>query len=249
MRKLFGFIFLLLVVCNLANAKATTPIRIAVTHFSPPFVFQTANNELSGFDIDLMMHICETLDRPCEFIPMRSSQVLSAVATNKADVGIGGIDITLTRFKRIGFSVPYMIGEYRFLSNAPLSNQAVNDEWLKNKTIGILKNKIIKRQLAHYANKENITMVEFPDIDQLISALNENSINIAIVHNSTAMYWQNHSSGNLHALDGTLKLGPGLGIPISRSQRGLRTKINRAILTYQKTKAFNDLYSVYFGGF
>lgn len=249
MRKLFILIFMLFTLSGFVYAKETRPIRIAVSHFLPPFVFEGANKELSGFDISLMGYICQEMERTCVFIPMKSTQVLSAVANHDADVGIGAITITLDRYKLVGFSIPYMLSESRFLGTKSMTVMPFTEESLSNKTIGVQEGSVIETQLKRYPNFKKIKIIRFADGDKLVAALSDGSIDLALVYNATAMYWQNHSAGALYALGLSFSFGYGIGISVNRDDVELTQAINKAILRYQKTAAFNDLYTSYFGEF
>lgn len=249
MRRLFVIFILLFSICVCTFAKGNHPLRIAVTHFSPPFAIQNSSSNLSGFDIDLMMYICKTINRPCEFIPMKSSQIFASIINKQADLGVGGINISNSTNKLIKFSIPYMLSEYRILSNKPYKDVEQAPQILKNKTIGMTKNSLVKDKFLNFASLNNMKIIEFANTSQLISALNDEAINFAIVKNATAIYWQNNSAGGLYTLGEPLDLGLNIGIPINFAQRDLMKSINKAILNYKNSPEYQRLYSMYFGIF
>ncbi|MDF1757485.1 MAG: transporter substrate-binding domain-containing protein [Legionellaceae bacterium] len=246
MRIFITIICLMLIACNCSFADEETPIRIAVSHFSPPFVYQTASNELSGFDIDLMMHICKSKKLNCVFVPMQSKHILEAIASKSVDLGIGGIDISLNSYRYASLSIPYMNSEYRFLSTKDSNQASLTDSVLKNKKIGINNNGLAKKSFSKYAKQKHSKLVEYLDNDSLISALIDGSIDLALVRNETAVYWKNNSAGRIHTLGQPLHLGKGIGIPVSIHRPNLVTVINDAISEYKQTPEYKASYSMYF---
>lgn len=249
MKKLFTVIFFIHLLCNYAIAKNVEPLRIAVSNFAPPFVFQTSRNQLSGFDIHLMLHICKSINRPCKFIPMESSDVLASINNKTTDVGVGGINIANNKYQLINFSIPYMTNEYRILSNKLYQDFELNNKFLKSKIIGIEKQSLIKAELIKYARQNQIKTKEFSSVSNLISALYRGDINLAVVENTKAIYWQNNSSNKLYMLGAPLNFGIGIGIPIYSGDPKLIKSINAAILSYKSSNEYNQLYAIYFNNF
>lgn len=250
MQKRFSLIFWLLFLSTAASATNNPPLKIAVSHFMPPFVMQNSNRDLAGFDIDLMLHICKDLDRKCQFIPMRSSQVLPAVALKKVDVGLGGIDIGNGRYTNISYSDPYMLSEYRFLTNKISGGNSVNSPAdLKNKRVGVKNNSLAKAAFLQFAKNNDIHLKEYSDTNKLITALLKDKIDIAIVHNATAAYWQNNSANQLKVIGNPLNIGLGIGIPIYRNNSELIQSINKSLASYKNSNEYRQLYMIYFGNF
>lgn len=248
-RLAISFIFLLIGVFSDPINAALDPLRVAVSQFLPPFVIQGANHELSGYDITLMNYICKTLNRKCTYKPMANNDILMSVANNTVDVGIGALTITLERYKLVNFSIPYLLSESRFITNKKLAAVPFSLPILSNKTIGVEEGTLFGRQLLQMLQIKNPNIVLFHDVTQIISALNDGSIDAALVDNSTALYWQNHSSGALYAVGKPYLFGFGLGIAVNQNNTVLTQAINLVILQYQQTNEFKQMYNMYFGGF
>ena len=100
-----GFLVLVLMPSQVSAQKPTKPLRVA-TGLATPFVFEK-NGQITGFSIDLWRSITEEMNVKSEiFVNPTTQDLLSAIKSGKADVGIGNISITAERDKDFDFSQP-----------------------------------------------------------------------------------------------------------------------------------------------
>jgi polar amino acid transport system substrate-binding protein len=103
---------LLSAITPVASAQSPTsqaPLKVGV-HVHEPFVLQSGQ-EYQGFSIDLWKEIAADLGRGSDFIPYQSlPELLEAVSSGKADVGVSGIFVTEERLKTVDFSQPFLHG-------------------------------------------------------------------------------------------------------------------------------------------
>ncbi|MEH2468436.1 transporter substrate-binding domain-containing protein [Nostoc sp.] len=96
---------LVLMPSQVSAQKPTKPLRVA-TGLATPFVFEK-NGQITGFSIDLWRSITDEMNVKSEiFVNPTTQDLLSAVKSGKADVGIGNISITAERDKDFDFSQP-----------------------------------------------------------------------------------------------------------------------------------------------
>jgi polar amino acid transport system substrate-binding protein len=239
-------IIFVLFFCQTLHAQVQIPLRIAVPHFLPPFVIEGANHKLSGFDITLMTHLCEDLHRQCIFIPMATDEIIPAITRNEVDLGIGSLTITLDRYNYVGFTIPYMLSESRFLGKKFIDAKKFDLNQFKNKNIGVQRGTIHEQELRILGFKEN-NVTSFISINSVIDALNNDEINLAMVSNPVAIYWENYSAGTLHPVGKPLNYGLGIGIAATKNNGLLVKELNDAILLFQQTDVYHQLYQMYFG--
>ncbi len=244
------FYWKLLIICFWSSALfALPPLKVAVSHFSPPFVVQGANNKLTGFDIVLMTHICQVIKRECVFVPMDFASIIPATAARTTDVGIDDITITLERYRLVNFSVPYMTSEARFLARKPLGQKALFNLLSNKPNIGVEAGTIFENEIKNMANIKNPNVTVYKDSNDMIAALSNGSLDLVLQDNPTSIYWQNHSANALFAVGKPFIFGNGLGIAINKNETLLLQEINTAIQAYQKTAEFKQIYNMYFGQF
>ena len=85
-----------------------TPLRVAIK-IAPPFVLAPApDRPRKGYSIELWDQVATTLQRPYDYVDVESvDDLLEAVATGQADVGIAAVTMTAQREKQVDFSHSY----------------------------------------------------------------------------------------------------------------------------------------------
>ena len=227
-------------------AQENQPLRVGVSHFLPPFSIEGANHQLSGFDIILMQHLCGILQRQCKFVVMDTEQIVAAVADERVDLGISDLTISLERYKQADFTIPYMLSESRFLATSTFKSQSTDLRVLQNKQIGVQANTVYADQLQQMGHLES-NIVTFTHESELIDALNQGNIDLALMSNPTALYWSNQTSNTLRVIGEPILYGFGIGIAVNPKKPELTQAINAAILRTQNSNEYTQIYQMYFG--
>jgi polar amino acid transport system substrate-binding protein len=103
--SLFSLLLLLLFAVSSHAQNPAKPLRVA-TRAIPPFVFEE-NGKLAGFSIDLWQNISEAMKVRSEMAAYPTvAELLAAVKSGKADLGIAAISITAERSREFDFSQP-----------------------------------------------------------------------------------------------------------------------------------------------
>ncbi len=83
-------------------------IRCCVSPDNEPMCYIDFNGNLTGFDIDLLLHIAEKLDYRIQFSQDRFEDLIPSVAAGLADVAASGITVSQDRNEIIDFTSGYM---------------------------------------------------------------------------------------------------------------------------------------------
>lgn len=100
------FVFLTLALLG-TNAQADM-LRIGTESGFAPYISRNSENELIGFDKDLMDAICQEIDAECLWSDVAFTSLIPALLENDIDAIIGGLSITQERRALIDFSKPYL---------------------------------------------------------------------------------------------------------------------------------------------
>ncbi|MBA4696100.1 MAG: transporter substrate-binding domain-containing protein [Legionella sp.] len=228
--------------------KDAPPLKIGVAPFNPPFTSQGGNKELFGFDVSMMQFICKAIQRQCVFITMPFLNLLPAVKNGEIDIAVSDITVTPERAALANFSLPYLKSDVRFLGRTELSTQPFDLALLNKSSIGILQGSAFRLVLKS-VGATNAKIVEYNIYSSLIEALRDGKINLALIDNPSAMYWQTQTSNIFKALGTPISFGYGFAIAVNKQDPKLLEAINRALVLYKQSPEYQRDYDTYIASF
>ena len=83
-------------------------LKVGISADFPPFEYYDENEELYGFDVDLMNYIGDRIGFDIEFVNMSFDQLFSAVMGGNVDCAISAIAVTEERNNVIDYTIPYL---------------------------------------------------------------------------------------------------------------------------------------------
>lgn len=83
-------------------------LKVGISADFPPFEYYDENEELYGFDVDLMNYIGDRIGFDIEFVNMSFDQLFSVVMGGDVDCAISAIAITEERKNVIDYTIPYL---------------------------------------------------------------------------------------------------------------------------------------------
>lgn len=236
---------LLLVNCSHAAGE---PLNIGIESFEPPFIMQGAN-KVYGYDIDMMNFLCKTLNRTCQFKVMKFSNLIPAVINKEVDVAVSSITITPERSEQVDFSIPYLLSYSRFLAlNTPEMKAPFSLQLLQGKKIGVDEGTIFAEEINNMGVKD-AQITEFATIELALEALRAGEVDMLLMDNPAALYWEANSSGAFKAIGDSFQYGFGVGVVINKAEKPLLNAINQALQQYQNSNAYKLNYDRYIAHF
>ncbi|MBA2657922.1 MAG: transporter substrate-binding domain-containing protein [Tatlockia sp.] len=218
-------------------------LKIAVTGFNPPFIMQGTDKLLYGFDITMMNAICDLIKRSCQYQIVPPPDLIPDVQTKKVDLALS-MTITLERSTLVNFSLPYLLSNSLFLGKKDIATKPFQAAMLNGQTIGVVRGTIFI-DIANSLGIKNARIVQFKQLDSVISALNDGEIDVALMDEPSARYWQLQTSNNLIVLGKPIVYGYGLGIAINKEEPNLLIQVNNALLQYQNSDDYRQNYDRY----
>ncbi|NCT56133.1 MAG: transporter substrate-binding domain-containing protein [Legionella sp.] len=243
--KKYVITFIFFTCFNQSIFAQDAPLRVAIPAFAPPFVMQDSLNQYYGFDIATMESICRTLKRRCKYLPMNADDLIPALATQQADVAIGGIVYIFPHNRPARFSTPYMISKAQFITtDKAIFTTPFTLKQLSEKRMGVLKESPFEAVVSKIrTNKPRI--ITFERDNDMIEALRANTIDIALLSELEANYWQIHSNNLLKNIGQPFPIGLGFSIATAPGNPLLLRQLNHAIIQYQESKDYIRNYKLY----
>lgn len=224
------------------NAYANN-LLIGTISAAPPFEFQDAEKNFSGFDIDIMYEICRRIGSKCTFKAFKFHDLFGALNNNEIDLAIASIIITPERKKHFLFSLPYKFNNQQFVTLA--NSKFQNTSELTGKRIGIYKDSPEEANVYKKFNG-NINIKLYEDVTHLLDALNNNQVDAVVLEDSRAQYWISNSSHSFKLLGRPFRAGEGYGIAAKLGQEQLMGNINAALEKMESDNTYLKIYRLYF---
>jgi polar amino acid transport system substrate-binding protein len=132
-----------------AHAQETPPIRVAIEGAYPPFNYIDQNNELQGFEVDLLKALCDAMKASCMPTTHEWDGIIRGLVNRDYDAIMSSLEITERRRNRIAFSQPYYRVPVAFIGPAGSDVKEISPQALAGLTIGTTD----KSQQAAYLEK------------------------------------------------------------------------------------------------
>lgn len=218
-------------------------IKIGTPNYDPPYVLNDPINGVSGFDIDYMKKICDTLKWECTFVPMKYSKLGAALQENQIDFAVGALVITPDSQPQFLFSIPYLISEAGFLVKIDSPVTKVGD--LEGKAVGAMDGRAYITYLQeHFGNKMTVAPYNF--FNQIALDVQSEKLDAIFINYLSALYLLHQFPNRAKILNEHFPVGEGIGIMTLPANKDKIDQINKVILQFQEDGTFTNLYNYNF---
>ncbi|WP_397601929.1 substrate-binding periplasmic protein [Silvanigrella sp.] len=215
-----------------------------------PFGFAEKNAQgkylaSQGFEIDLLNNVAQKMGLKAEFIPNAWAKVLVSVKVNTADA-IATIGINEERKKSYDYSEPY--ANYAAILFVPKEKTISNLKELNGKKMGIQKNHFSVPWIRDHYPK--IEMVTFENAKDCFLAALSGKVEGAVADKLVGLYTikQNSELGDKLKLVGDEFASTPVALAFAKGQKKqLRKKFNDALIIFQKSNDYNEIFNKWFG--
>ena len=242
MKKMFALLAAMVMLCCCAFASAET-LYYATNPEYPPFESMDDNNQVVGYDVDLINAIGEKIG--IEFQPesMAFDAVVSSVQTNPNMIGLSGISITEERKLSVNFSDGYIDAGLVVVMKADAGFQTMDD--LKGKLIGVQQGTTSDFKAEEITGQENV-MRYATFIDAMLS-LQGNKVDAVIVDAPVGQaILASMNDPSLIITDIDLGAADWYGIAVNKDNVELLDKINAALAELKAEGFLDTLAAKYF---
>lgn len=228
---------------QLSLTQAETLV-VGTTPQNPPFsMLADSKQNFYGFDVDLMNTICERIKADCKFKPFAFNNLFGNVQEKKIDLAIAAIVIMPMWQDQFLFSLPYLESDAQFVT---LQTSKINHpQDILHKRIGVRLGTPFSK-LASSIYGSEVTVMTYPEIDDLIEALSHNKIDAILTNAAAAKFWYANDSATYKLVGSQIPTGQGYGIMTNLNQKELIVRINKALLSMEADGTYLDIYNRYF---
>lgn len=236
--------------CLAQDAAAPKPaIRVAVEGAYPPFNFIDANNELQGFEVDLLKSLCETMKATCELVPHAWDGIIKGLVNREYDAIMSSLEIMERRQKRIAFSDPYYRIPAVFIGSKETAPGEVTPAAMAGKKIGTIERTDHETYLKSFYKDSEIVLfakAEEANLDLLVGRIDAVFADELLL----SKFLESREGACCHIL-GDAPAEPAYkreayGIGLRKGDEALREQFNRAIAQVKADGTYDRIRAKYF---
>ncbi|WP_262265446.1 transporter substrate-binding domain-containing protein [Microvirga yunnanensis] len=231
-------------------APAQKPvIRVAVEGAYPPFNFIDANNELQGFEVDLLKSLCDAMNATCELVPHAWDGIIKGLVTHEYDAVMSSLEITERRQKRIAFSDPYYRIPAVFIGSKETAPGEVTPAAMAGKRIGTIERTDHETYLRTFYKDSEIVLfakAEEANLDLLVGRIDAVFADELLL----SKFLESREGACCHII-GDAPAEPAYkreayGIGLCKEDESLRDQFNRAIAQVKADGTYDRISAKYF---
>lgn len=227
-------------------------LRFLTTVDFPPFNSLDANNQLTGFHVDLARDICRqlSLDAVCQIQALPWDELVPALENGDGEAIIAGLAPTAELRERLAFSRPYLKFPARFVAARAASLPEPLHRSITGKRVGVVAGSAHEALLR--AQFADAVPVPFSRADWMLRDLKAGRIAAAFSDGMRIANWlAGDEPENCCAFVGGPYLAPdylgqGLTIAVTRENADLATAFDSALREIDASGRFAELYLRYF---
>lgn len=230
-------------------ADPRPPVRIAIEGAYPPFNFIDANNELQGFEVDLLKSLCDAVKATCELVPHAWDGIIKGLLNREYDAIMSSLEITERRQKRIAFSDPYYRIPAVFIGPKETAPGDVTPAAMAGKKIGTIERTDHETYLKTFYKESEIVLfakAEEANLDLLVGR-----IDAVFADELLLSKFLESREGSCCQILGDAPAEPAYkreayGIGFRKEDQALREQFNRAIAQVKADGTYDRIRAKYF---
>ena len=222
------------------EAKPRVVVAIDATFI--PMSFMNAENQLDGFEVDLIKEVTQEADLEYKLVNVEWGGLFGGLITGKFDLVISSVGIIEERKKRMAFSIPYIqSGAAVLVRNDMMDIGSLKDLEKQNATVGAQINTTSHYFLEKYSG---INIKTFEKFGHAVIDLANKGVD-AVVGDSVqaSYYFRNNKDLTGHArFVGSRMTSEFYGIVLRKEDEQLKSKIDASLTRLLKNGTVSRLH-------
>lgn len=219
-------------------------LKVGLEGTYPPFNFQDASGQLTGFEVDLAKALAEELGVKAAFQPTKWDGILAALESRRLDVVINQVTISDERKQKYDFSTPYTVSGIQALTRKADADTIKSSEDLAGKKVGVGLGTNYEQWL-----KENVPQADirtYDDDPTKFQDLNVGRIDVILV-DRLAAFEMVEKTGDRLAVAGDAFSRQESGVALRKGNPQLLAAIDAAIAKLRAEGTLKELSEKWFG--
>lgn len=224
-------------------------LTVAVDDTYLPMEFRDDENNLVGFDIDLIEALGKELGVKTEITTVAWDGIFTGLTANQYDVIISSTSITPERQQNYSQSDPYIANGIVIVTNADNKDGAVEFEELDGKTVGVQieTSADIAAQILKEETGADVTIKQYDGMLDAFAALEGKQIDYVITDTGVAQYYVAEKPETFVVTTEEPLTNEPIGVTATKENSELIEKINTALDTLRENGTLAQISDKWFG--
>ncbi len=226
--------------------KESKLIKVGLSDTYPPFEYRDENNELVGFDIDLIELLSEEMGVEVEIVNTAWDGIFVGLDSGKFDMIVSATSITPERLENFEQSKPYLAnGQVIVVKKGDTSISKPED--LADKQVGVQLETTADNAAEKHKETVPFELTKYDDIVETFSDLLTGRLDAVVVDYGVAIDYVSKSPDDFEITSAQLTNEP-LGVTMKKGNTELKEEVNKALENLQKAGKMKELSEKWFNG-
>jgi polar amino acid transport system substrate-binding protein len=227
------------------EAKAERPLLVGTDAAYAPFETQSADQKISGFDIELLTAVAEKAGLKLEFINTPWEGLFTQLASGDRDILVSAITINDARKKQMDFSEPYF--EAVQLIAVPSNSKVKSLQDLKPLKVGVQTGTTGDDIVSGLLGKTNANIKRFEGTPLAIKELQNGGVDAVVADNGVVNNFLRNNQADFKIVSDTTFSKEQYGFAVKKGNTALLEKINKGLAAVKSDGTYERIYKTYFG--
>lgn len=218
---------------------------VGVAVDAPPFGQLDNQNQVVGFDVDLVQALAKEWSLKVKLVPVTAADRIQKLVAGEVDLLAAGMPHTKDAEAKLDFSQTYFVNGQSLLVQQSAGIQSLPD--LAGRTVAALENSKAGDQLQAYADAKNIqiTIQTYPSYAAALEVLRQGQV-AALTADNVTLSQLAKADATLSVVGGMVTYEPyGWGLPSGDSY--FNNLVNITLQTLKQNGVYDQLYHTWFG--
>lgn len=222
------------------------PLRVAMDpRIGQPFVYETTQDQYSGFEVDLSRYLAAKLQRPLKIVPLRWNTLPDAVRKRRADLALNAIEKPGKGLLPEALATTeHYYTAYQQLAVRAQDKFTYNLSDLKTKKVGVVSGSVAELLLEelNQLKKAGIQIEAFSSPEAAFAALNAGKLQATLTERAFASWYRFQNQKNIRLTGEPITAEvPYVGL-VRAEDAELLKALNGILIAGRKDPAFRKIF-------
>ncbi|MFC6379742.1 basic amino acid ABC transporter substrate-binding protein [Tatumella terrea] len=212
-----------------------------------PFEYENSQQQLEGFDIDLIKAIASAEDFNIKLVNTPWEGIFATLSSGDRDIIISGITITDKRKMMVDFSAPYFPAQQVIV--VPAGSKVTSLASLKNENVGVVNSSAGDIAVSETLGRNSTAIKRFDNTPLMLEELSQGGVSAAVGDVGVIKYYINqHPDKHLQLVDDNKFEHQYFGIAVAKGNSALKNKIDDGLKKIVANGTYAKIYRTWFDG-